>query len=270
MGYSITYVALFGIASVLVVSSVKTSTRLGISDLYNVLATTTVRMVPVIAACAAAGLVVGGISMTGLSGKFGHLVFAVAGQELSIALLVSGAMAILLGMGMPTPSAYIMAAVLAGPVLVGMGLEVLPVHMFLLFYAVLSAITPPVAVAAYAASSIAEANPLIIALKAVNIALPIFIIPFMFVYSPGLLGQGPWTDIVFSTVTAVAGIVALAIASEGFLDDSVRGWKRLCVAAGGLSLMGPGFLLAGIGSVLCLPVFVPWLARRFKNASIGR
>jgi TRAP transporter 4TM/12TM fusion protein len=265
MGYSITYVALFGIASILLVSSLKASTRLNLHDLYNVLATTTIRMVPVIAACAAAGLVIGGISMTGLSGKFGNLIFAVAGQEMFIALLVSGVIVILLGMGMPTPSAYIMAAVLAGPVLVDMGLNILPVHMFLLFYAVLSAITPPVAVAAYAASSIAEANPLSIAVKAVNIALPIFIIPFMFVYSPELLGQGSWVNILFSFTTAMAGIIALTIAIEGFLDGPLASWKRLCAATGGLMMMAPGLIAAMIGAVLCAPVILPWLIRFYET-----
>lgn len=266
-GYSPTYVAMFGCVAVLGVSVLRRATRLGPREIYQVLATTTVRMVPVTAACAAAGLVVGGISMTGLSGKFGNLIHAVAGQEVLIGLVLAAAVAILLGMGMPTPSAYIMAAVLVGPVLVNMGLDLLPVHMFLLFYAVLSAITPPVAVAAYAASSIAEANPLAIALRATNLAIPIFVIPFAFIYSPELLGQGSWSAIVFATLTALAGIVVLAMATEGYADAPLSGWKRLCLGLGGLCLMGSGPLMTGIGAALSLLGLLDWLKRRFAHVS---
>ena len=118
------------------------------------------RMVPVAGACAAAGLVIAGLTMTGLSGKFAHLVYMVTGANVFPTLLLAAAITILLGMGMPTPSAYILAAVLMGPLLAPMHIGMLPGHMFLLYFAVMSALTPPVAVAAYAASSIAEDNPL--------------------------------------------------------------------------------------------------------------
>lgn len=255
MGYTVTYVAVFAIASVLVVAAVKKSTRIGPRALYHALAMATMRMVPVTAACAAAGLVVGGISMTGLSGKFAFLVGLVAGGSLLPALLACGALAILLGMGMPTPSAYIMAAVLAAPLLTDLGIETLVVHMFLLYFAVLSAITPPVAVAAYAASSIAQANPLIIASHAVRIASSAFVVPFMFVFGPELLGEGSVWQVTTGVITASVGVLALAAASEGYLDAPLPWWRRVMLAVGGIALMLPGFasdIVGGLVLSVCL------------------
>ncbi|HIF58191.1 MAG TPA: TRAP transporter large permease subunit, partial [Rhodospirillales bacterium] len=124
----------------------------------------------------------------------------------------------MLGMGMPTPSAYIMSAVLVGPVLIDMGIPALNAHMFLLFFAALSAITPPVAVAAYAAASIAQANPIVIAGLAVRLAIAGFTLPFAFAVDPGLLAQGSLPDIIWAAATTLLGVVGLSIAAEGFLD----------------------------------------------------
>ncbi|MEJ2432448.1 MAG: TRAP transporter large permease subunit, partial [Pseudolabrys sp.] len=167
-GYTPTMVAMFGTLSVIVVAMFRAQTRIGLVTAYKVLAETAMRMVPVAGACAAAGLVIAGLTMTGLSGKFAHLVYMVTGANVFPTLVLSAALTILLGMGMPTPSAYIFAAVLIEPLLGPMHVGLLPGHMFLLYFAVISALTPPVAVAAYAASSIAEDNPLAIAGHAVK------------------------------------------------------------------------------------------------------
>lgn len=252
LGFSPTFVAVFGTMAVLVVAGLSAQTRIGPTALVKTLAEVTMHMVPVTAACAAAGLVVGGISMTGLSGKFAALILTVGEQSLFITLLLGAAVTILLGMGMPTPSAYIMAAVLVGPALVEAGINVLNAHMFLLFYASLSAITPPVAVAAYAASSIAGANPLVIAGQAVRLAFVAFVVPFMFAMDPRLLGQGTWPAVAWALVTAVAGVLALSSATEGYLKGPLPVWGRVLVAAGGLCLFLPGTVTDAIGAVLVL------------------
>ncbi len=188
-GYTPTMVAVFGTLAVLAVAMLKTETRIGPVLIYRVLAETAMRMVPVAGACAAAGLVIAGLTMTGLSGKFAHLIYMVTGANVFPTLLLAAVLTILLGMGMPTPSAYILAAVLVGPLLGPMHIGLLPGHMFLLYFAVMSALTPPVAVAAYAASSIAEDNPLAIAGHAVKFALAALVVPFTFVYGPELCGR---------------------------------------------------------------------------------
>lgn len=267
MGYSVSFVAFFAILSVIAVAALRATTRMGPAKLYHAISTATMRMVPVTAACAAAGLVVGGISMTGLSGKFAHMLYAVSSGQIFIALMASGALAILLGMGMPTPSAYIMSAVLVAPVLIDMGLPTMNVHMFLLFFAVLSAITPPVAVAAYAASSIAEANPLAIAVRAVRLASAAFVIPFAFIFRPELLGQGSALDIALAVLPAALGVVGIAAASEGYLAGLLHAWQRLCLAVGGILLLLPGIATDVAGFAVFILALNQVLIRRFSGST---
>lgn len=247
LGYSISYVAVFGIVSVLAVSLLRATTRLGLRATAGVLVTAALRMVPVTAACAAAGLVVGGISMTGLSGKLALGVFALAGDGALIALILTAAIAILLGMGMPTPSAYIMSAVLTAPILIDLGLPLLNAHFFLLFFAVLSALTPPVAVAAYAASSLAEANPISIAGRAVSLAAVGFVVPFTFAFRPELLGQGDLLSVTQGIATATLGVCCLAVALAGFFRALLKPWQRLLLVGIALLLLVPGTLTDIIG-----------------------
>jgi TRAP transporter 4TM/12TM fusion protein len=183
-GYTPTYAAVYGTAAVAVVSMLKSSTRLTPSAVFDILAETSLRMVAVTGACAAAGLVIGGITMTGLASKFSHLVFLLSGANIFLSLVLAAGLTILLGLGMPTPSAYILAAVLVAPVMASLGIDPMAGHMFLLYFAVMSALTPPVAVAAYAASAISGDNPLAIAAMAVRMALAAFLIPKVICAAP--------------------------------------------------------------------------------------
>jgi TRAP transporter 4TM/12TM fusion protein len=249
-GYTPTMVAVYGCLAVLAVALLRRSTRIGPVGLVKVLSETCYRMVPVAGACAAAGLVIAGITMTGLAAKFAHLVYGITDAQLLPTLLVAAALTTVLGMGMPTPSAYILAAALMAPMLEKLGLSTLVTHMFILYYAVMSALTPPVAVAAYAAASIAEDNPLYIAALAVKFALAAFIVPFVFVYAPELLLQGPWHATLLALGTAVPGFIILAAAIEGFLFRPLAGWQRLLLGAAGLALVLPSMRLAVIGALV--------------------
>jgi TRAP transporter 4TM/12TM fusion protein len=252
LGYSPNFVAIFGTLSVIGVAAVRRATRVGLVGLYRALADTTLRTVAVAGACAAAGMVIAGITMTGLAGKFSHLMFAVTGASLFPSLLFAAGLTILLGCGMPTPSAYILAAVLVGPLLVDLHVAKLTAHMFLLYYAVMSALTPPVAVAAYAAAPLAEANPLGIAAGACRFALAAFIVPFFFVYGPELLLMGSVFQIVAAAITAVIGVVMLAIAAEGYWRGPLRWWSRLLALASGLCFVAPSLELALVGAALAV------------------
>lgn len=247
-GFSPTSVAAFGAVSVVVMAVFNRKTRLGLRAIYECLAETTLRMVPVTAAIASAGLVIVGVNMTGLASKFAFFIFLITDRNQFLSLVMAAMVTIILGLGMPTPSAYILAAVLMAPLLVELNIPVLAAHMFLLYYAVLSAMTPPVATAAYVASSIAGGNPLRLAVTACRLSITAFLLPFAFVYSQGLLLQGPPGTIVLEISTAVLGIVALVVALEGFVRGAIAGWMRLAFAAAGLLLLAPGYEadLAGI------------------------
>ena len=236
-GYTPTYSALWGTLAVVAVAMLRAKTRITPSMLFEILYETSTKMVAVVGACAAAGLVIGGITMTGLASKFGHLVFLISDQNELISLVLAAFLTILLGLGMPTPSAYILAAVLVSPVLSALDIDVMAGHLFLLYFAVMSALTPPVAVAAYAASAIADENPLRIALAAVKIALAAFLLPFVFVFDHALLLQGAWYEIVMAIVATTAGLALIAVAIEGYFRHPLSRAARAGCAIIGLALL---------------------------------
>lgn len=262
LGYAATYVAVFAAVTVFVVALFRKETRIDAVKLYNVLADTTLRVIGVTAACAAAGLVIGGLAMTGLAAKFSSLILLVSGGALLISLIVAAIVTILLGMGMPTPSVYILATILVGPVLLNLGLSVLSANMFLLYFSVLSASTPPVAVAAYAAAAIARANPISIALIATRLSVAAMIVPFSFAYSPELLLVGSPGEIAFVVLTAVVGVYLVGIATEGYLAAPMSAASRLAVGAAGVCFIAPSLWLAVAGVVLAAVGLGPAMLQR--------
>jgi TRAP transporter 4TM/12TM fusion protein len=249
-GYTPTMVAVFGSLSVIAVSMLRADTRLGPVGLWNSLAETTVRTVAVAGATAAAGLVIGGITMTGLASKFAHLVYALTEANQILTFIVAAALTIVLGMGMPTPAAYILAAVLMAPLMKTVGIGDLQGHMFILYFAVLSAITPPVAVAAFAASSISGDNPILISVHAVKLALAAFLVPFVFVFGPELLLIGPLWKSGVTFFTACAGLILIAAALESFDNWAGAWWSRLLLAVSGLLMLAPYYSTALIGAAM--------------------
>lgn len=255
MGYTPATVALFGTVTLVVTAAATPRTRVGLVALVKTAAETSLRMVPVTGACAAAGLVTAGLTMTGLVGKFAHIIYGITDQAIFPTFVIGAAFTIVLGLGMPVVSAYFLAALLLGNIFVDLGVPAMAAHMFLLYYAVLSAITPPVAVAAYAASSIAEDNPLVIAALAVKFSIAAFIVPFSFVYSTELLMFGSWYSILAAFGTAAVGLVMIAAAVEGHFRVPLPVLSRLLIGVGGVFLIvhdttavvvGAGLSVAGI------------------------
>ncbi len=255
MGYTPATVAIFATVTLVATAALTAETRVGLVTFVKTAAETSIRMVTVTGACAAAGLVTAGLTMTGLVGKFAHIIYAITDKALFPTFLIGAAFTIVLGLGMPVVSAYFLAALLLGNLFTDLGVPVMAAHMFLLYYAVLSAITPPVAVAAYAAASIAEDNPLLIAALAVKFALAAFIVPFSFVYATELLMFGSWYSILTAFLTAAVGLVMIAAAVEGQFRVPLPVWSRLVVGAGGLGMIvhdttatvvGAGLALAGL------------------------
>ena len=239
LGYSANYTAVGATVAVFAVTLFRKKTRLGLIKVYQVFAEAALRMVPVAGACAAAGLIVGALTMTGLSVKFVDLIRVLTGDSLFLTLVLTAVLTLLLGLGLPTSSSYILAAVLIAPVLTKLGLSVMAAHMFILYYAVLSAVTPPVAVAAYAASAIAQANPLTISVLACRMSIVAFIVPFSFAYGEELLLRGEWWQIIATTLSATLGTVLLALALEGYWRSPLSRPVRALIALIGLILLAP-------------------------------
>jgi TRAP transporter 4TM/12TM fusion protein len=210
-----------------------------------------------IAVCAAAGVVAGVIGLTGVGGRFASLLLEIAGASTFLAMLFAMLVAIILGMGVPTTAAYAIAAAVVAPGLIRIGVDALAAHMFIFYFAILSAITPPVALASFAAASMAGADMWRTSMIAVKLGLATFIVPFMFWLSPALLAQGELIPILQAFATASLGVWLLACATEGWmLNGALPLPLRLVSAAAGVALMVPegwtdlGGLAVAVGLVL--------------------
>ncbi len=208
------------------------------------------RAAPVGIACGVAGLVVATLTITDLSGKFSSLLFGFAPDQILFVMLITAGVTLLLGMGMPTPAVYVLAAALAAPAMIALGVPVLAAHLFVVYYASMSAITPPVAVAAFAAASIAQADPIRIGLIACRLASVAFALPFCFVFRPGLLLLGELLGIASALLVTLAGVVALAAGFEGWLGRALSSAQRVLLLLAGLALIVPDPLTDLIGAVL--------------------
>lgn len=190
--------------------------RLLLRELFDALVNGAKIAIPVAMACASAGIVIGIVSLTGLGVRFTQMIISLSGGHLFPALLLTMVACIVLGMGLPTTAAYIITSVLAVPALTSMGVEVMAAHLFILYFAIISFITPPVAISAFAASGIAGSDSMKTGFRAFRIGIAGFIVPFMFVYGPSLIIIGPWWLIIANTAKAVLGVVLLAGSLEGW------------------------------------------------------
>ncbi len=193
-----------------------------------------------VAVCAAAGVIVGVIALTGVGGRFAQIMQGIAGHNQLLAMVFTMVIVVVIGMGMPTTAAYAICAAVVAPGLQQVGVPKLVAHMFIFYFAVLSAITPPVAVASFAAAGMAKADPWKTSFIAVKMGLATFLVPFMFFYSPVLLGQGTFWEIAHVFVTAGIGVWLLACATEGWLTEALAPVPRVVLGIGALGLITPG------------------------------
>ncbi|EDP63370.1 TRAP transporter, 4TM/12TM fusion protein [alpha proteobacterium BAL199] len=248
-GYSAPLSALFGIASVLVAAALRKSTRhyLTPANILDGLVSGARNTVSVALACGCAGIVIGVISLTGLGIEFTSLVLAASQNHLVLALVLTMMAGIVLGMGMPTTPAYIVQVALLVPALVKLGIIVEAAHMFTFYFAILSAITPPVALAVYAANGLSNAGLWETGLLALKLGATGYIVPFMFVFGPSLLMIGEPVTIVITAITAMLGVVCLAAGLAGYLLASLALWQRLALISAAIVLIKPGLYTDAIG-----------------------
>ena len=242
-GYSAAYAALCGIGSVIPTTWLRSTTRYTFTPraIIEALEAGARNTLVVALACACAGIVIGTITLTGLGLAFTNVVMAASQNLLLPALILTMLAGIVLGMGLPTTPAYIVQVALLVPALVRLGVEVEAAHLFVLYFAVLSAITPPVAMAVYAANGISRAGLMESSWAAVKLGLTGYIIPFMFVFGPSLLMIGEWQVILGTVITATIGVICLAAALHNyFFFGHTHIWERLLLLAAAFVLINPG------------------------------
>ncbi len=268
-GFTATYAAIVSTAAVIALSWLRRDTRVGLRRGLAALQEAAEATVPVAMATACAGIVIGIVLQTGLALRFTSFLIAFSGGSLPLALLITMLAGIVLGMGMPTTPAYIMQAALLIPALVQLGVPPLAAHMFAFYFACLSAITPPVALAVYAAASISRAGLWGAGLQAVKFAAAGFIVPFFFVFAPALLFDGAAPEILRAGLTGALGAVALAGALEGQCLRPVTGLERALLGAGAVLLIHPGLETDLTGLALLLASLGLQRLRRAVPAARG-
>jgi len=253
MGYSAPLCALVAALSCLPVAMLRKTTRAQIKwrSIPEALEEGARNSLAVAMACACAGIVIGCVSITGLGIVFSQLVVAISLDSLVLALVLTAVAGIVLGMGMPTTPAYIVMVALLVPALVKLGSDIPAAHMFAFYFAILSAITPPVALAVFAAAGLAKSDLWETGLSAMRSAAPAYIVPFMFIYEPALLMIGDWPTIVMAFVTACIGVVCLAASLHGWIFGRARLWQRALFLVAALMLIKPGLYtdLAGLAMI---------------------
>lgn len=257
MGYSVIRAGTLATAAAAVVSWLSPF-KMGPKSIFKAFDMAGVMSIQIITVCACAGIIVGVIALTGVGARFSSILLDIAENSQLIALFFAMCIAILLGMGMPTTAAYAVAASVVAPGLIELGIQPLVAHFFVFYFAVISAITPPVALASYAAAGISGANPMATSFTSFKIGLTAFIVPFMFFYNAALLMEGEWFVILRAFVTACIGVFFLAAAIQGWFWGAYSNWlvrailliAALCMIEGGLYTDIGGAVLAVVAIVL--------------------
>jgi TRAP transporter 4TM/12TM fusion protein len=251
-GYSAPLCALAGAIACFPVALLRRSTRAQLRwrSLAEALEEGARNALAVAAACACAGIVIGSLTLTGLGITFTNIVVDLARESLVLALVLTMVAGIVLGMGMPTTPAYIVMVSLMVPAIIKLGVAIPAAHMFAFYFAILSAITPPVALAVFAAAGLAKADMWQSGWAAVRIGFAGFLVPFMFVYRPEILLIGSWASIASAALVAILGISAFASALHGYLLAPLRRSERLILFVAAIALVYPDRLADLLGLIL--------------------
>ena len=263
-GFSAPMAALAGVVACFPVAALRKATRHYVT-FENIIAACVDgarNAVPVAMACACAGVVIAVVTLSGLGIVFTQYVVHLSQSYLLLALVFTMIAGIVLGMGMPTTPAYIIMTALLVPAIVKFGVVVPAAHMFAFYFAILSAITPPVALAVFAAAGLAKSDLWITGWAAVRIAATSFIVPFMFVYEPALLMIGDWPTIIMASISAAIGVVLFAAGLHGYFITHSAHWQSVLLAVAGLLLIDPHFSTDVIGAALAAVIVVVQLATK--------
>jgi TRAP transporter 4TM/12TM fusion protein len=198
--------------------------------------------------CATLGIIIHAFTMTGMAGRIVHNMSDVAGGSLLITLLIIAGVSLLFGLGVPTVGSYVIVAVLGAPLLTKLGVELLAAHMFILYFTMLSGLTPPVGTTVLVTAQIAEASYWRSALTSMTIAMPGFIVPFLYVYEPALLGFGDLTTVIWTATAVLGGVYAFTAAIENFGLVRCLPIERMAMAAAAIILFVSG--IVGIGAAI--------------------
>lgn len=269
VGYSVFRSAIICIVATPIVAAFRKETRMSFKDVLDGVAKGMKSTVSLGAACACAGIIVGVISLTGFGFSFAELLRLFKDVPI-LALLITMLVCIIMGMGMPAVASYMITATIASTTLVELGFTPIAVHMFIFFFSCFSSVTPPVALASYAAAGLAQTNPMKTGYKAFQLALVAFIVPYFFIYSPALIAQEGWMGVLGVLPAALVGTWAFVSGMHGYLFGRVdNGVLRILLIGGGCAMIAPGLVsdLIGLAILLLVCAILYVQRKRAKTAA---
>jgi TRAP transporter 4TM/12TM fusion protein len=252
----------WAILATIACSYIRKHTRMTLRNIFEALKEGAIGSTEVAAACAAAGIIIGSITMTGLGLKFSSLIADLSGGNLLLALPFTMIACLALGMGVPTTAQYIIIAALVAPALIKLGVVAIAAHLFIFYFGTRADITPPVALAAYAGAGIAGSNPMKTGVTAFQLGIAGYIVPFMFIYGPEILAIGPVHKVIFATLTATFGVYCLAAGVQNCLFIETKLYERLLLLITSFLLIKPGLMTDLIGIFLFGMVY---LSQKFRQ-----
>jgi len=269
-GTTVVFSAVITIVATIAVAALKKSTRMSFKDIRDAFADGATQTVAVAIACACVGIIIGVTSKTGFGLTMANTIITLGGKSLVITLIFTMVTCMILGMGVPSIPAYIITATVAAPALAKLGIPVIAAHMFSFYYAMFANLTPPVALAAFAAAGVSGGDPMKTGFAAVKLAIAGFIVPFMFVYSPQLLLiNTSFLEGLRVTIGACLGVFMIGVAVEGYLFVRTNVVMRLIAACGALALIDSGIYsdMVGFGALVVLLSYQYFSSRNNKNAA---
>jgi TRAP transporter 4TM/12TM fusion protein len=264
--YSPARAALITLGVILIFSMLRKGTRLGINGFFESLRNGSLGVLQVALACACAGIIVGIFSLTGLGLKMSHILINLSGGSMVILLILTALTSIILGMGMPTVGAYLVLAILIAPTLIDAGFNPVAAHLFIFYFGNISNVTPPVALAAYAAAGLAGSNASKTGWTATRLAVSGFIIPFMFIFNEELLLEGSTTEIIYIVLTSLIGIAFLSIALQGYFSTNIGLTEKILLIVASIMLINPELITSICGITLGIIVLF-WNVTKGKKAT---
>jgi TRAP transporter 4TM/12TM fusion protein len=252
VGWSPMKAAFWSILLSILIAFYKSTTKPNLKQILNALESGSKEVISIAAACASAGIIVGVIAITGLGAKLSFAIIDLSQGSIILALLLTMIITIILGFGMPPTAVYIILVAIVVPPLVDLGVTPLAAHMFLFFFSTLAALTPPVAITAYAAAAIAKADPNQTGFASFRFGILGYIIPFMFVFSPSLLLQGETLDVILAVITAIIGVGCLVGGVEGYFLTRWKPIPRIFLVIASFLLLDSGWVtdLLAVGGIL--------------------
>lgn len=266
-GVSVMRAALWSIVGTIAVSAIRKSTRLGFKDMVEGLVDGARTALSVAAATATAGIIVGVVTKTGLGLKLANGLVGLANEQLLLTLFFTMITAIILGMGSPTTANYVITSTIAAPAIILLGVPDLSAHLFVFYFGIVADITPPVALAAFAAAGVAGGEPIRTGVNASKLAIAAFIIPYMFVFSPELLMIDTTVPyLIWVVFTAFTGMIAIGAGIIGFWYRKMYWFERIIAIIAGLLLIYP----EGMSDIIGLGLFIAMVASQIMTKNKGK